>query len=202
LYFCIVLLNGVEVTQKIFRTISHCSSKPSVFHRWVFYFTKMAKEIILTQGKVAIVDDEDFEYLNQFRWFASKKVNNTFYARTNHITNGKWKSVYLHRFILNITDKKQFVDHVNRDALDNRKINLRICTNSQNQMNRSYTVKNLTGYKGVQHDIRINKYRATITFKQKRIWLGHYIDPIDAARAYNAAALKYHGEFANLNKID
>jgi hypothetical protein len=166
----------------------------------IFYFTIMAKEIILTQGKVAIVDDEDYDYLNQFKWHVIK-YGNIFYAYRNiKKLNGKRSSFSMHRTIMN-ANKGYIVDHINQDTLDNRKINLRICTQSQNQMNRNKTIKNKTGYKGVIQKGN-NKFGVQITLNKKIIHIGYYIDPIDAARAYNSAALKYHGEFANLNKID
>jgi hypothetical protein len=201
LYFCIVLLNGVEVTQKIFRTIPHCSSKPSVFHRWVFYFTKMAKEIQLTQGKVAIVDDEDFDFLNQFNWQANKN-GNTFYVNRNfRISNNKQGKIYMHRLILN-AKKEYVIDHIDGDALNNQKNNLRICTHAENMRNSQIPINNTSGYKGVSYNKRYKKWEAHISFNNKLLNLGSFIDPIDAARAYNAAAIKYHGEFAHINKID
>jgi hypothetical protein len=154
----------------------------------------MAKEIKLTKGQFAIVDDEDYDYLNQWKWCLTT---------SNYVRRWqKGKTIYLHRVILKVIDKNIFVDHIDMNTLDNRKINLRICTRSQNAMNRNKTIKNTTGYKGVIFQPNRNKYYAKIKLNSKIIFLGHYIDPIDAARAYNAAALKYHGEFANLNKID
>lgn len=161
----------------------------------------MAKEIQLTQGKVAIVDDDDFDYLNQWKWQANQKQNKKFYAWRGKKINGKYKLIYLHRFILNLTDRKIYVDHVNMNTLDNRKINLRICTNSQNQMNKIVQKNNCYGYKGVYYDKRNNKYSSIITVNKKRHWLGYYIDPKDAAKAYNEAAIKLHGEFSKLNEI-
>jgi hypothetical protein len=187
----------VEVTQKIFRTIPHCSSKPSVFHRWVFYFTKMAKEIILTQGKVALVDDEDYDYLNQWKWHILSKR----YAGTNMKINGKSKSIYLHRFIMKVSKDMQ-VDHIDNDKLNNVKTNLRICTHTQNMINRPVRSNSKSGFKGVIFYDKLKKYIARIKFNKEIKYLGSFNDPIDAARAYNAAALKYHGEFAHINKID
>jgi len=162
----------------------------------------MAKEIQLTQGKVAIVDDEDYEYLNQWKWQANQKKNKRFYAWRGKKIDGKYKMIYLHRFILKLTDKKIFVDHANMDTLDNRKINLRICNRSQNAANTDKYKFNSFGYKGISYDKRTNKFYAYITINKKTFYLGVFIDPKDAALAYNIAALKYHGEFANLNKID
>ena len=151
------------------------------------------KEIQLTQGKVALVDDEDFEYLNQWKWYVTKR---------NYVRRSKEnETLYLHRIILNVKDKNIFIDHVNMNKLDNRKINLRICNRSQNGMNRNKTSLNSSGYKGVVFDIRRKKYYAKIKVNQKIIFLGYYINCIDAARAYNQAAQKYHGEFAKLNVI-
>jgi hypothetical protein len=166
-----------------------------------FYFTKMAKEIQLTQGKVAIVDDEDYEYLNQWKWQANQKKSKRFYAYRGKKIDGKYKMIYLHRFVLNIIDKNIFIDHVNMNPLDNRKQNLRICNRSQNQMNKNVQKNNISGYKGVHFDKRTNKFFSYVTVNKKRYWLGYFIDPIDAAKAYNKGAIKFHGEFANLNKI-
>jgi hypothetical protein len=161
----------------------------------------MAKEIILTQGKVAIVDDEDFEYLNQWKWHTHKNHNNFYAVRCITISNSKQSQIKMHRLIAKPT-KDMVVDHIDGNALNNQKINLRICTSIQNSINRKLNVNNKTGYKGVNYIQTLNKYRAYINTNRIRKHLGCFINPKDAAKAYNAAALKYHGEFANLNKID
>jgi hypothetical protein len=161
----------------------------------------MAKEIQLTQGKVALVDDEDYEYLMQWKWFANKK-GSTFYAVRSLHSNNVRKTIFMHRLITNNINTKMQTDHLNGNGLDNRKINLRICTTSQNSMNRGLQINNTTGFKGVNYDKFSNKFRAQIRVNNIYKNLGYYIDPKDAARAYNEAAIKYHGEFANLNKID
>jgi hypothetical protein len=167
----------------------------------IFYFTKMAKEIILTQGKVAIVDDDMFDYLNQWKWYAHED-GNTFYARRNiTISNSKQSKIQMHRLIAKPT-KDMVIDHIDGDGLNNQRINLRICTSMQNIINRKLNANSKTGYKGVSYIKISNKFRAYININRINKHLGYFIDPIDAARAYNAAALKYHGEFANLNKID
>ena len=157
----------------------------------------MPKEIQLTQGKVAIVDDEDYDYLNQWKWHAHKSRNN-FYAERS---NSKQSHIKMHRLIAKPT-KGMVVDHIDGNALNNQKINLRICTSMQNSINRKLNVNNKTGYKGVNYIQTLNKYRAYINTNRIRKHLGCFINPKDAARAYNAAALKYHGEFAHINKID
>ena len=162
----------------------------------------MAKEIQLTQGKVALVDDEDFEYLNQWKWYV-QKWNVGYYAVRNVRNNKKYIGYQsMHRLLSNNNNKSLITDHVNGNTLDNRKSNLRICSFSDNNKNRKISKNNSTGYKGVVYDKRNKKFIAKIGLNKKQIYLGYYIDPIDAARAYNAAALKYHGEFAHLNKID
>ena len=162
-----------------------------------FFILIMAKEIILTQGKVAIVDDDDYEYLNQFKWH----IVSGRYAATNMKINGKSKSIYLHRFIMKVSKDMQ-VDHVDNNKLNNLKTNLRICTHAQNNINRPVRSNSKSGFKGVIFYRKLKKYIARIRFNKKEYYLGCYIEIKDAAKAYNAAALKYHGEFANLNKID
>ncbi len=161
------------------------------------------KEIQLTQGKVALVDDEDYEYLNQYKWYANKNAN-TFYAVRNLSINKKNDSkIFMHRFITNNMNPKMHTDHFNGNGLDNRKINLRICTNSQNAMNQTKQINNTSGYKGVTYfkNTSNKKWMAAITVNKKRFYLGVYIDIKDAARAYNEAAIKLYGEFAKLNEI-
>jgi hypothetical protein len=158
------------------------------------------KEIQLTQGKVALVDDEDYEYLMQWKWFANKK-GSTFYAVRSLHSNNVRKTIFMHRLITNNINTKMQTDHLNGNGLDNRKINLRICTTSQNSMNRGLQINNTTGFKGVNYDKFSNKFRAQIRVNNIYKNLGYYIDPKDAARAYNAAAIKLHGEFAKLNEI-
>jgi hypothetical protein len=156
------------------------------------------KEIKLTQGKFAIVDNEDYEYLNQFKWYAYKH-RNTFYA--------KYKSIRMHRLILNIP-QGLYVDHINHNGLDNRKENLRICTNQQNLHNSLKSYNNKSGFKGVfpliiKHKSKIYYYwRVEISCNNKKYYLGTYKTKEIAALAYNEAAIKFHGEFACLNIIE
>lgn len=166
-----------------------------------FILKQMAKEIQLTQGKVAIVDDDMYEYLNQWKWHVNKQ-GNTYYVIRNKCTLLK-KRVYesMHRLIMK-PDKGFVIDHLDGNGLNNQRNNLRICTVSQNSMNRNKTVKNKSGFKGVIWWERNSTWKAEIRHNKKKIYLGYYKNIIDAARAYNEAALKYHGEFANLNNID
>jgi hypothetical protein len=160
----------------------------------------MAKEIQLTQGKVAIVDDEDFEYLNQFKWHASK-LSGKFYARRYIKLSNPNIKILMHRDVMK-PEKAFVIDHIDGNTLNNQKNNLRICTHAQNMRNSKININNTSGFKGVYWHKITSKWMAYICFNNKRIHLGVFHVLKDAARAYNDAALKYHGEFANLNKID
>jgi hypothetical protein len=159
------------------------------------------KEIQLTQGKVALVDDDMYDYLIQWKWYANN-LSGKFYAIRNHRENKKFVAqLLMHRFIMN-PSKGLVVDHLNGNTLDNRKCNLRVCTYSQNSMNRIKQINNNSGYKGVSWHKNHKIYESRIMSNGVNIHIGSFENIIDAARAYNEAAIKYHGEFANLNKID
>jgi len=167
-------------------------------------YNRSMKEIQLTQGKIAIVDDEDFERVSARRWFAVKYANyggEKFLALTNiKKADGKWTNISLHRFIMNPPIGVE-VDHINKDTLDNQKANLRLASRSQNARNRSMFSNNKSGFKGVYFCKRIQRFIAQIICNKKRYKLGHFHTAIDAAKAYNDAAIKFHGEFASLNKL-
>ena len=99
-------------------------------------------------------------------------------------------------------EKGYVIDHIDGNSLNNQKNNLRICTQSQNCSNQKIGKSNTSGYKGVSYNKGQGKYNSRIRFNKKLIHLGYFVNLKDAARAYNEAAVKYHGEFANLNKID
>ena len=162
----------------------------------------MAKEIKLTQGKVAIVDDEMYDYLNQWKWFANKQKNDKFYVgRRILVSNKKQSTIWMHRFIMN-PKKGMVIDHLDGNPLNNQKNNLRICTQSENLRNRNCNINNTSGFKGVYWHKITKKWMSYITINKKSLYLGIYTNPIKAAFAYNEAAIKYHGKFANINKID
>lgn len=158
------------------------------------------KEIELTQGYFALVDNEDFEYLNQFAWNI-RIVKNTQYAKRSDKINKKATTIQMHRQIMNC-QKNMMVDHINGNGLDNRKCNLRICTRSNNLMNSNKPKSKATSkYKGVNRSKSSLKWRAEIRLNTKGIYLGTFNTEKDAAIAYNNAAIKYFGEFAKLNKV-
>lgn len=159
------------------------------------------KQIPLTQGKYAIVDDEDFEYLSKFKWCVSENnCSGKFYAQRRSDKASGLKVISMHR-LLSKANVGEVVDHINGNSIDNRKSNLRTCSIAENSRNANRPVNNTSGYKGVYWDKSKNKWTAQIKFEKATIPLGRYHDIIEAAKAYNAAAIKYHGEFANLNQI-
>ena len=161
--------------------------------------------IPLTQGQFAKVSPHRFEKLSQRKWHALwHDRKQSFYAKTNLLCDdGKWRVVHMHRIIMAVLhDPSIHVDHINGDSLDNRDGNLRICTGAQNAKNRRNQRNSVSGYKGVGLKNCGGKYRywcARITVDGKTISLGFFPDKEAAARAYDAAAIKYHGEFACLN---
>jgi len=156
------------------------------------------KKIPLTQGRFILVDNDRFEYLNSFHWVASIGG----YAQTQRMKNKVISRIRMHRMIMN-AKKGERVDHINGNRLDNRVSNLRLCTNAENVRNSKIRSNNTTGYKGVyQHKSKsFNKFEAYIWVDYKKIILGYFKNKIDAAKAYNKGALKYHKEFAHLNVI-
>jgi len=151
--------------------------------------------------KEILIDEEDYDIVKNYNWFLdrSDKINN-FYIITLKQVNNKVTKIYLHRLILN-AQKKEYVDHINHNSLDNRKCNLRKCTNAENMWSRGKPKSNKSGYKGVSWEARYKKWQVIISVNKKKKFLGYFNNKEDAARAYNEAALKYHGEFAWLNII-
>ena len=156
------------------------------------------KAIELTQGKVAIVDDGDYEWLSQWKWhaFTPHKI---FYAIRNK-GDGGGGTIYMHRQILNAPSGME-CDHINHDGLDNRRDNIRICTRMQNAQN-MITTEGISRYKGVFWGREKQRWQGQITKAQKRFFLGRYNNEDDAALAYNIFALTLFGEYAYINNVD
>lgn len=157
----------------------------------------VSREIQLTQGKVAIVDDEDYAALSKYKWFAVKNKNR-FYAARKHLTLSGSRNLFMHLVIAN-TPKGFQTDHRNGDSLDNRRSNLRTCTQVQNQHNVGRRADNTSGYKGVSWVPRERKWLATIQNNGKRIYIGRFNTADEAGRAYDDKAQELHGEFARTN---
>ncbi len=144
------------------------------------------KLIPLTQGKFAIVDaivdDEDYEWLNQYKWCAVRD-RGTFYATRTDRTSGKKVNVRMHREIVKVKQGFQ-IDHLNGNGLDNQKLNLRICTNAQNQWNRHP----LPLFGGIWWDKERKRFRIVMRHNGKKRYLGQYKKKSEASKAYQKAA--------------
>ena len=159
----------------------------------------MTKKIELTKGMFALVDDEDYDELSKHNWCMQGDYAARWKGKRKGETGGKLM-FYMHRVIMGLSDKSDIVvDHINRNKLDNRKENLRVCTSSDNSKNKK--PYNRFGYKGIVK-FSSGKYQAMIWDGKKNIHLGNFPNLQEAAREYDKAAKKYHGEFAYLNFPD
>lgn len=155
----------------------------------------MTKMIPLTQGQVALVSDDKFEYINQWKWCARKdNKNGKWYA----IRKGFGKTILMHRVVIN-AGEGVLVDHRDGNGINNQSENLRTCTSSQNQANRGRQANNTSGFCGVVWNKELKKWRAYITVSKRQIHLKYHSDIEDAAKAHDKAAKEYFGEFAVLN---
>lgn len=155
-------------------------------------------EVQLTQAKIAIIDNVDAD-LAELRWYA-QRAPTTFYAmRSIRKSDGKKTTERLHQIIARRMGIVGPPDHKDRDGLNNRRDNLRPADSVQNGANRGLQVNNASGYKGVSWYKRRGKWEARVQIEGKRRQLGYFDDPIEAAKAYDRAALQLHGEFAVLN---
>jgi len=165
--------------------------------------------------KLVFVDDEDYDYLNQFKWQLRKDINTYYIMRTPLVGEPNQKSLLIHRVIMNVTDSKILIDHIDMDGLNNQKSNLRKCTPSENQKNKR--PRGTSKYLGVNFHTATNKYKlkngeirisqstgwlATISINGKTTHIKKFKNEIDAAKAYDEMAKIHHGEFANLNFKD
>jgi hypothetical protein len=157
------------------------------------------RKIPLGESFFSIVSPEDFYWLNKFHWVPRKHYGKIYAVSFVNEPDKATKISSMHRVIMN-QPRGLLVDHKNLNTLDNTRTNLRLATRSQNMFNRKKIKSNTSSrFIGVCFDKRRKKWCAYITVEGKRIWLGTFDNEIDAALAYDAAAKKYHGEFARLN---
>lgn len=155
------------------------------------------KKIKLTQGKFAIVDDADFEWLNQWKWC----FNKGYAVRTIYLEkiNRKWKikKISMHRLIINTPDSME-TDHIDNNKLNNQRQNLRIATSSQNKFNMPKSPNNTSGYKGVNWSKDHKKWRVAMQINKEFIHVGYFLNKNDAYKAYLKATKIYQRNFSFL----
>ena len=157
------------------------------------------RRIPLTQGCFAIVDPQDYKRLSRYKWrLCRTKGKSVLYAeRSVRLPGGKYSRLLMHRQLIEVPDG-YVIDHINGCGLDNRRANLRLATVAQNAWN-SKKRNPRSGYKGVWFASEKGMWRAAIVCHGRRMHLGYFKDKIDAAKAYDDAAGKYHKQFARLN---
>jgi hypothetical protein len=151
----------------------------------------MTREIVLNNGMVTLVDDDDYEWVSKHRWTYQKMGG---YVKRSHRPQGKVVTLMLHREVMK-APPHLYVDHINRDPLDNRKANLRLADDKQSSRNRGKRKTSKSPYKGVQQDKRTGRWSVNVACKH----VGFYATAEEAARAYDRKALELYGEFAHLN---
>jgi hypothetical protein len=156
------------------------------------------KRIELNHGMFTVVDDEDFEWLNQWKWTSVKPDRVRYVVRSLRKKGGGFTTVRMHRAIMKAT-RLFMVDHKNSNGLDNRRCNLRACTASENAQNRRLNTNSSSGYKGVSWHKGHRKWQVSIGDNGKSSFLGVFFCIIKAAKAYDKAAKRRFGQFARLN---
>ncbi len=158
------------------------------------------KEIPLTKGQVALVDDEDYEALAKFKWHAHKFSQTWCAARNVRGDDGVKRIVLMHRVIMGAPPGAD-VDHRNHNGCDNRRENLRVCTRQQNLRNQRKRAGKSSRLKGVSLCGQTGRWAAALKVGTKKVWLGRFKTEADAGAAYDRAAREHFGEFACLNEV-
>jgi hypothetical protein len=150
------------------------------------------KSITMTNGVRTIVDDDMHEMYGKYNWTQHTKG----FACRSMKMEGKWKTVFLHRLVMNVPQGKE-VDHINGDRLDNKKSNLRICSREDNAKNRMKRYDSQQPFKGIR--LRKGRWEVNLQCDKKAYYLGRYNTAIEAAKVYDKYAKKYFGQFARFN---
>ncbi len=174
-----------------------CASPLVCYRQWKYGYS--FRRIDIGEGQYTIVEPRDYYWIGKYKWILMGTKYNLYAVREAKIGPKETKRVYLHREIMKFP-KRKFVDHRNGDGLDNRRENLRLATQAQNNYNRRKTSKKtLSQFRGISFDKNSPAWVGCIHYKGKRINLGRFKNEIDAAHAYDRAAKKYHKDFAKLN---
>lgn len=160
-----------------------------------FDWLHMTKQIPLSRGLFALIDDSHFELVSQHKWYAQSSHGKTYAAR-NVTVSGKRAKVYLHRLIAGVTDRTLHIDHVDGNGLNNTTNNLRVATVSQNLCNRGKQANNTTGHKGVYRTK--SGFMARVGSQGGSIYAGHFKSADQAAEAYFAVSATTHGQFGKI----
>lgn len=158
------------------------------------------KKIQLPHNRFTIVDDKDYEWLNQWKWHVQPSKNTDYVVRTEWVTPKKCICIRMHRLIMGVSGKV-LIDHEDGDGLNNQRTNLRKADSVKNGANRRSAKNSSSKYLGVHFCKTRQKWVSQIQHKGKGKHLGIFNDEIKAAISYNHAALELHGEFANLNQV-
>ncbi len=190
---------NINFTIRIPNWLDRILAAPVLFYRRLLCGVSF-RRVPLSRGQFARVDQRDYYVLSKFKWSILDQ-GEKFYAIHNVWDDyaQKYRGVLMHSFLMNPPDHL-VVDHENGDGLDNRRANLRVVSQMQNVWNRKkYAKSSSSKFTGVSWDKKCKKWRVRIHHKNKQIEIGLFTDEIEAAKAYDRAAIKYRGQFARLN---
>lgn len=189
---------SVRITIKIPAWIDMIFAWPAIVYRLLKY-KYTYRRIYLGDGRYAKVDPVLFYRLNQYHWTFNGKRERPYAVRYACLSGNKAKIISIHREIMDFPEGR-LVDHENADTLDNRIDNLRAATKEENAHNKGKTRKKTSSkYIGVYFNKQTKRWISQIKYKERRIYLGYFKDEVEAAKAHDVAARKYHGEFGRLN---